>query len=89
MMSETKQIAMRVSIVSIILNAVLSVFKLLAGILANSGAMISDAVHSSSDVLSTFVVIAGVNISARKEDSSHPYGHERMESIAAFVWPPS
>ena len=56
-----KQIAMRVSAVSIIGNIALSVIKLLAGIVANSGAMISDAVHSASDVISTFVVIIGYN----------------------------
>ena len=52
--SQTQQkIAMRVSGVSITVNLVLSLFKLLAGILAHSGAMLSDAVHSASDVIST------------------------------------
>ena len=57
----------------------------MAGIVANSGAMISDAVHSLSDVLSTFVVIAGVKISAKSNDEDHPYGHERMECVAAII----
>lgn len=78
-------IAMRVSVISIVANVVLSVFKLLAGVLANSGAMISDAIHSASDVFSTFIVIAGVKISAKAPDKEHPYGHERMECIAAIV----
>lgn len=78
-------IANRVSIISIILNTLLSVFKLTAGIVANSGAMISDAVHSISDVLSTFAVILGVNISAKKSDKGHPYGHERIESIFSII----
>ena len=76
---------MRVSVISIVANVVLSVFKLLAGVLANSGAMISDAIHSASDVFSTFIVIAGVKISAKAPDKEHPYGHERMECIAAIV----
>lgn len=78
-------IAMRVSVISIVANVVLSVFKLLAGVLANSGAMISDAIRSASDVFSTFIVIAGVKISAKAPDKEHPYGHERMECIAAIV----
>lgn len=78
-------IAMRVSVISIVANVVLSVFKLLAGVLANSGAMISDAIHSASDVFSTFIVIAGMKISAKAPDKEHPYGHERMECIAAIV----
>ena len=80
-----KNEAIKISIVTIIINIVLSAFKFLAGIVANSGAMISDAVHSLSDVLSTFVVIAGVKISAKSNDEDHPYGHERMECVAAII----
>ena len=77
--------AMRVSAVSIAGNAALSLFKLLAGVLAHSGAMISDAVHSASDVLSSFIVIIGVKLSVRAPDREHPYGHERFECVAAIV----
>ena len=77
--------ATRVSAVSIAGNAVLSLFKLLAGVLAHSGAMISDAVHSASDVLSSFIVIIGVKLSVREADKEHPYGHERFECVAAIV----
>lgn len=83
--AETKSEAMKVSFVSIVVNVVLSVFKFAAGVIANSGAMISDAVHSLSDVLSTFVVIAGIKLSAKKNDAEHPYGHERMECVAAII----
>lgn len=82
---EFERVAMRVSTVSIIANAVLTVFKLLAGVLAHSGAMISDAVHSASDVFSTIVVIIGIRISRKASDKDHPYGHERMECVAAIV----
>ena len=82
--NETR-LAMRVSVISVIVNLVLSAFKLLAGIFANSGAMISDAVHSASDVFSTFIVMIGVTISGKKADKEHPYGHERMECVAAVV----
>lgn len=80
-----REIAMNVSTISIIVNVVLSALKLLAGILAHSGAMISDAVHSASDVFSTFVVMIGVSISERKSDDEHPYGHERLECVAAII----
>ncbi len=80
-----KNEAIRVSVVSIIVNVVLSALKFVAGIIAHSSAMISDAVHSMSDVLSTFVVIVGVRISGKENDAEHPYGHERMECVAAII----
>ncbi|WP_244833899.1 cation diffusion facilitator family transporter [Clostridium sp. BJN0001] len=80
-----KEIAMKVSFNSIVVNTILSIFKLLAGIFASSGAMISDAVHSASDVFSTFIVIIGVNIANKKSDNEHQYGHERMECIASII----
>lgn len=77
--------AMKVSLVSIIGNFILTALKLLAGIVAHSGAMISDAIHSASDVFSTFVVIIGIKISSKESDKDHPYGHERLECVAAIV----
>ena len=77
--------AMQVSTVSIVANFVLTVFKLLAGVIAHSGAMISDAIHSASDVFSTIVVIIGIRISRKASDKDHPYGHERLECVAAIV----
>ena len=83
--TEFSNVANRVSLVTIIGNVVLSVIKLLAGIIAHSSAMISDAVHSASDVFSTFVVIIGIKLASKKPDKEHPYGHERMECVAAIV----
>ena len=80
-----EKIAMKVSIISIIANVVLAAFKLVAGILAHSGAMISDAIHSASDVFSTFVVMIGIKIASKEPDEEHPYGHERMECVAAII----
>lgn len=77
--------ANKVSVVSIFGNALLFVFKLLAGIFAHSSAMISDAVHSASDVFSTIVVIIGIKLASKEADREHPYGHERMECVAAIV----
>ncbi len=75
----------RVSLVSVAGNTALALFKFLAGILAHSGAMISDAVHSASDVLSSFIVIIGVKLSVKAADREHPYGHERFECVAAII----
>lgn len=82
---QSKALAMKVSWVSVAVNLILSAGKLLAGIFANSGAMISDAVHSASDVLSTFIVMIGVNIAGKQADEQHRYGHERFESVASVT----
>ncbi len=78
-------LAMKVSAVSIVVNLLLSVLKLAAGLIASSGAMVSDAVHSASDVFSTIVVMIGVKLSSKKPDKEHPYGHERLECVASVV----
>jgi len=80
-----QKVANRVSVITIIENIILSVVKLLAGIFANSSAMISDAIHSASDVFSTFVVIIGIKLSSKGPDKEHPYGHERLECVAAII----
>ena len=77
--------ATRVSTVSIIVNILLAAFKFAAGAIGHSGAMISDAVHSSSDVLGSLIVITGVKMSEKSSDKDHPYGHERMESVASLI----
>lgn len=80
-----QEIAMRVSGVSILVNVLLSLLKLAAGLIAHSGAMVSDAVHSASDVISTLVVIIGVRLSGKKSDKEHQYGHERMECVSSIL----
>lgn len=80
-----KAIIRNLSLVSILGNTVLSGFKLFAGIAGNSGAMISDSIHSFSDVLTTLIAWVGVKVSKRDADTSHPYGHERMECVASLV----
>lgn len=83
--SSMEETAMRVSKISIVVNLLLSVGKLAAGILGSSGAMISDAIHSASDVFSTIIVMIGIRISGKEADREHPYGHERMECVAAIL----
>ena len=80
-----EKLAYRASILSIIGNIFLSLFKLIAGIFGNSLAMISDSIHSISDVLSTIVVIIGIKISSKEIDANHPYGHERFECVASII----
>ena len=73
------------SLVSMVTNVILTVLKLAAGLIARSGAMISDAVHSASDIFSGIIVLIGVKISSKAPDESHPYGHERFECVAALL----
>lgn len=85
MKKTNEQIALSVSRNTIIGNLVLFIFKLLAGVIGHSVAMLSDAVHSLSDVLSTIIVIIGVKLANEEADKEHPYGHERFESVAAII----
>lgn len=78
-------IIQKLSLVSIIGNAVLSGFKLFAGLSGHSGAMLSDAIHSLSDVLTTVIAWVGVKLSRKGADASHPYGHERFECVASLI----
>ncbi len=79
------QTAMRVSWVSIAVNVSLTVLKLFAGLFAHSSAMVADAVHSASDIVSTVIVMIGAKVSGKASDHEHPYGHERMECVASVV----
>lgn len=80
-----QNVGVKVSIITIVINFGLFLFKLLVGIFAHSTAMISDGIHSLSDVLSTIIVIFGLLVSNKKEDAKHPYGHERIESVLAII----
>lgn len=82
---EQEKTAIKTSFITIIANFILSVFKLLAGIFSASFALISDAIHSASDVFSTIIVIIGVKIAAKRADKKHPFGHERFECVAAIL----
>jgi len=80
-----REITKRLSAVGIGGNILLSAFKLIAGIFGRSGAMVSDAVHSLSDVFATIIAFLGVKLSEKQADESHPYGHERFECVASMV----
>lgn len=80
-----ERIANKLAFVGIAGNVVLSALKLLAGVLGSSAAMISDAVHSLSDVAATAIAYAGARIAGKSPDTNHPYGHERFECLASVV----
>lgn len=80
-----EQIALRASWTTVVINVLLSAFKLAAGFFGHSAAMVSDGVHSLSDVLSTLIVIVSVKMANRKADQEHPYGHDRFENVAAML----
>ncbi len=82
---DAERLAMRVSANTMLGNVLLSAAKLAAGLLGHSTAMVSDAAHSLSDVLSTIVVMIGVKLSGKEADETHPYGHERLECVAAML----
>lgn len=75
----------RVAAVGVIGNIMLVVLKLASGLIGRSSAMVSDAIHSLSDVLATLVAYLGATFSNAPEDKAHPYGHEQFETIATVL----
>lgn len=82
---DEKKIIEKLSSVGIIGNIILVAFKLYAGIVGNSSAMVSDAIHSLSDVFATIIAALGVRISKKVPDKEHPFGHDRVESLASMA----
>ncbi|MGE0887244.1 MAG: cation diffusion facilitator family transporter [Blastocatellales bacterium] len=75
----------RVLLITLILNLIVVVGKLIAGILASSLSVISDAIHSSVDSLNNVVGLVVTKYAAAEPDENHPYGHAKFETLAAFV----
>lgn len=75
----------RVTILGMFVNIALFIFKLVAGIVGRSGAMIADAVHSASDFATDIVVLAFVRISAKPRDDDHNWGHGKYETLASLI----
>ena len=82
---ENYKLGVNASLVTIIVNVLLAGFKIAAGIIGRSNAMIADGVHTLSDVLTTFIVLAGLKISSKEADEKHQYGHEKYESVFAKI----
>jgi cation diffusion facilitator family transporter len=79
------QRGLRISGIGLLINAGLGVVKLLGGLLGNSTALVADAIESLADVISSLVVLSGLQIARQPPDEDHPYGHGRAESLAALV----
>ncbi len=77
--------AIRVEVIGVTTNLGLFVLKLIAGIVGKSGAMISDAIHTGSDVFADLIAIMGLQLSKKAEDKQHPYGHEKIECIFTII----
>lgn len=75
----------RVTLLGMFVNMILFAFKLVAGIIGRSGAMIADAVHSASDFVTDIVVLAFVRISAKPRDDDHKWGHGKYETLASLI----
>ncbi|MBO4604224.1 MAG: cation transporter [Clostridiales bacterium] len=84
-MENEQSVIRKVTLVGVGGNVLLTAFKMTAGILGKSGAMVSDAVHSLSDVFATLIAYLGTRISKRSPDKEHPYGHERLECVASLI----
>lgn len=80
-----EKISTRVSLVGITGNVFLTLFKVFAGVVAHSSAMVSDGIHSASDVLATFIVMVSMKFASKDADDAHPYGHERFECVASIL----
>lgn len=76
-------IAKKVSLITILANIILAIFKLTAGFVGKSSAMVADGIHTLSDVLTTLVALVGIRVASKKADENHPYGHEKYESVFA------
>jgi len=75
----------RVTWIGSIVNVLLVIFKLWAGIVGSSQALIADGIHSLSDLFSDFVVLLGLKWGRKREDEDHPYGHARIETISSMI----
>lgn len=71
--------ATKVSFITMIINTILAIFKVIAGVVGKSSAMVADGIHTFSDIITTLVVIIGLKISNKDADKKHPYGHEKFE----------
>lgn len=79
-----KKASQKITIIGAIVDFLLAIFKIIAGMLGNSGALIADGIHSFSDLLSDGLVLYAAKHSTEEADEEHPYGHERFETVATL-----
>ena len=85
MKNSREKIVIKTSIISIISNIVLAGFKAFIGLLANSIAIISDAINNLSDALSSIITIVGTKLAGKSPDKKHPYGYGRIEYMTSLI----
>ncbi len=83
--TEMRRLTSNMALIGILGNVFLAAYKLIAGLLGHSAAMLSDSVHTLSDIFATLIAYIGVIISKKKADTEHPYGHERLECVASLI----
>lgn len=83
-MQETNKTIVRVTLIGMFLNIALSVVKMILGVLGNSSALVADAFHSLSDIISDVAVLVGVRFWSAPADSDHPHGHKKIEIVTSF-----
>lgn len=74
--------AKKITLIGFWINTILAIFKISAGIIGNSGAMIADGIHSLSDFLTDVVILISFKFAEKPEDNCHNYGHDKFETIA-------
>ncbi|WP_274474547.1 cation diffusion facilitator family transporter [Mangrovimonas aestuarii] len=81
----SEQTAIKTAYFSIVGNTGLAIIKGLAGIFGNSYALIADAIESTTDIFSSFLVLLGLKYAKRPADDNHPYGHGKIEPLITFI----
>ncbi|MDD3089786.1 MAG: cation diffusion facilitator family transporter, partial [Candidatus Omnitrophica bacterium] len=77
--------AQKVTMTGLLANLLLTIFKYLAGVLGRSYAMVADATHSLSDIITDVIVLLGVNMASKPVDEDHAYGHGKIETLSAVL----
>ncbi|NCA81031.1 MAG: cation diffusion facilitator family transporter, partial [Sphingobacteriia bacterium] len=84
MNNERRNAMMFITKLGFVMNIFLTIIKLLAGIFGRSSAMIADAIHSLSDILSDIIVLIFIDVASKPKDQNHKYGHGKFETFASF-----
>ena len=84
-MDTRMKITTKVARRTLVCNVLLTIFKMIAGVVAGSAGLVADAVHSLSDLVGDVVVLVGVRMAHPQPDEDHPYGHEKIECIAGIL----
>jgi cation diffusion facilitator family transporter len=85
MLKTISQKAIHTAYFSIFANLILAIAKAIAGVLGHSFALIADAIESTTDVFSSFLVLIGLKYASKPADENHPYGHGKIEPLVTFI----